>query len=62
MLLTRHLQTFGKLFRRLVELSAPRVFAYPGSDALVLHYWGKGKAAELAQAVKKALDAQKAVK
>lgn len=27
-----------------------------------LHYWGKGEAVELAQAVKHALDAQKAVK
>ena len=27
-----------------------------------LHYWGKGKAVDLALAVKKALDAQKAAK
>ncbi|WP_132680082.1 DUF1259 domain-containing protein, partial [Pseudomonas aeruginosa] len=27
-----------------------------------LHYWGKGKAAELAQSLKRTLDAQKAVK
>jgi hypothetical protein len=26
-----------------------------------LHYWGKGKAVDLAQAVRKALDAQQAV-
>src|SRR5258706_10792118 len=29
---------------------------------LFLHYWGKGKAADLARAVRKALDAQHAVK
>lgn len=39
--LTRHLQTFGKVFRRLEELSAARLVRYPGSEELVLHYWGK---------------------
>jgi len=29
---------------------------------LFLHYWGKGKAVDLAKAVKKALEAQQAVK
>jgi hypothetical protein len=29
---------------------------------LFLHYWGKGKAIDLAKSVKKALDAQQAVK
>jgi len=29
---------------------------------LFLHYWGKGKAADLAKAVKKAVSAQEAVK
>jgi uncharacterized protein DUF1259 len=29
---------------------------------LFLHYWGKGKAADLAQSLKRVLDAQAAVK
>lgn len=40
-MLTRHVRLFGKLFRRMQELSHPKFIALPLCSDLVLYYWSK---------------------
>lgn len=40
-ILTRHVRLFGKLFRRMQELSHPKFVALPLCSDLVLYYWSK---------------------
>ena len=40
-ILTRHVRLFGKLFRRMQELSHPKFVALPLCGDLVLYYWSK---------------------
>lgn len=40
-LFTRHLYTFGKVYRRLLQLDPARFVALPMSSDLVLYYWNK---------------------
>ncbi|PPQ83268.1 hypothetical protein CVT25_004007 [Psilocybe cyanescens] len=39
--LTRHLRTFGKYFRRLQQLSSERFISLPMSDDIVMYYWSQ---------------------
>lgn len=39
--LTRHVLLFGKFFKRLQQLDAPRFVLLPGCSDLVLFYWSK---------------------
>lgn len=38
-ILTNHLRTYGKYFRRLQQLDAPRFVELPRCGDLVLYYW-----------------------
>ena len=40
-ILTRHVRLFGKLFRRMQELSHSKFVALPLCSDLVLYYWSK---------------------
>ncbi|KAF5321876.1 hypothetical protein D9619_000809 [Psilocybe cf. subviscida] len=40
-ILTRHLRTYGKYFRRLQQLSQERFVALPGSGELIMLYWSQ---------------------
>lgn len=39
--LTRHIRLFGKFFRRIQQLDAPRFVALPNCSDLILYYWSK---------------------
>ncbi|KAH9947240.1 ARM repeat-containing protein [Amylocystis lapponica] len=40
-LFTRHIRAFGKLYRRMQQLTVARFVALPGCSDLVLYYWSK---------------------
>lgn len=39
--LTRHVRTFGKVFRKLQLPSIPRFVTLPGAGNLIMYYWNK---------------------
>ena len=41
LILTRHLRTFGKFFRRMQQLSPERFALLPFSGELILFYWSQ---------------------